>query len=116
MGTQKKRTDTGRPQRLILRAHVDLVSAYETLREAIVSSDDGAPTPPDAWRLVQEGLLAWGLCHGAARDALWVRDGAQQIATGATGMPAGQASAAVVSLMATLTLESITRSEVTYDR
>lgn len=100
-------------QRLPLRANVDLVSAYETLRQAIVSSGHGGPTPAAAWRLVQEGLLAWGLCHGAARDALWARDGAQEIAADATGIPTGQAPAAVVSLMATLTLQSITQWEVT---
>ena len=62
------------PQRLTLRSQVDLVSAYETLREAILSSGDGATTPAHAWRLIQEGLLAWGLCAGAARDGDAVAD------------------------------------------
>jgi hypothetical protein len=43
------------PQRLTLRSQADLGSAYETLREAILSSGDGATTPAHAWRLVQEG-------------------------------------------------------------
>ena len=100
------------PQRLTLHSHADLVSAYETLREAILSSGDGTPTPADAWRLVQEGLLAWGLCYSAARDAPWTRHGARDVAADAAGMPSGQVPASVVSLMATLTLQSITLMEV----
>jgi hypothetical protein len=68
MGTQKKRKAPVRPQRLTLRTQADLVSADETLREAILSSGDGATIPAHTWRLVQEGLLAWGLCAGAARE------------------------------------------------
>jgi len=101
------------PQRLTLRPQADLVSADETLREAILASGDGATTPAHAWRLVQEGLLAWGLCAGAARDALCPRDGARDVAADGPGVPSGQAPAAVVSLMATLTLQSMTPLEVT---
>jgi len=101
------------PQRLPLRSQADQVSAYETLREAILASGDGATTPAHAWRLVPEGLLAWGLCAGAARNAPWARDGAQDIAADGPGVPSGQAPAAVVSLMATLALQSMTPVEVT---
>jgi hypothetical protein len=90
------------PQRLTLRFQADLVSAYETLREAILSAGDGATTPAHAWRLVQEGLLAWGLCAGVARDGAW------EVAADGPGVPSGRAPAAVVSLMATLTLQSMT--------
>jgi hypothetical protein len=95
------------PQRLTLRSQADLVSAYETLREAILSAGDGATTPTHAWRLVQEGLLAWGLYAGVARNAPWARDGAWDVAADGPGVPSGQAPAAVVSLMATLTLQSM---------
>ena len=101
------------PQRLPLRPQADLVSAYETLREVILASGDGATTPAHAWRLVQEGLLAWGLCAGAARDALCLRDGARDVAADGPSVPSGQAPAAVVSLMATLTLQSMPPLEVT---
>jgi hypothetical protein len=100
------------PQRLPLRSQADLVSAYETLREASLASGDGATTPTHAWRLVQEGLLAWGLCASAARNAPWARDGARDVAADSPGMPSGQAPAAVVSLMATLALQSMTPLEV----
>jgi hypothetical protein len=96
------------PQRLTLRSQADLVSAYETLREAILSSGDGATIPTHAWRLVQEGLLAWSLCAGADREAPWARDGARDVAADGPGVSSGQAPAAVVSLMAPLTLQSMT--------
>ena len=96
------------PQRLTLRSQADLVRAYETLREAILSSGAGATTPAHAWRLVQEGLLAWGLYAGIARDAPWARDGAWDVAADGPGVLSGPAPAAVVSLMATLTLQAMT--------
>ena len=46
------------PKTRDLRSKPDLVRAYETLREAMLSSGDGAPVPVDAWRLGQEGLLS----------------------------------------------------------
>jgi len=101
------------PQRLTLRTQADLVSAYETLREAILSSGDGATIPAHTWRLVQEGLLAWGLCAGAARETPRACDGARDVATDGPGVLSGQAPAAVVSLMATLALQSMTPLEGT---
>jgi len=44
-----------------LRARWELVAAYETLREAVLSSGDGAASRLEGRRLVTEGLLAWGL-------------------------------------------------------
>lgn len=101
------------PKRLTLCSQVELVSAYETLREAIVSSGHDATAPTHAWRLVQEGLLAWGLCDDAARHAPVAYDGAKDGASEGTLVPPAQAPAAVVSLLATLTLQSMTRLEVT---
>jgi hypothetical protein len=56
------------PQMLALSATPELVRAYETLRAAILASGAGATRPVHAWRLVHEGLLAWGLWAGAARE------------------------------------------------
>jgi hypothetical protein len=69
---------------------------------------DGATTPAHAWRLVQAGLLAWGLSAGVARHAPWTREGAWDSAADGPGVPSGQVPAAVVSLMAPLTLQSMT--------
>jgi hypothetical protein len=55
------------PTPLALRSKPDLVRAYATLRAALLSSGDGATVPVNAWRLVQEGLLAWGLGDAATR-------------------------------------------------
>lgn len=101
------------PHRLSLRLQTDLVSAYETLRQAILAAGEGATTPAPAWRLIQEGLLAWGLCQDATRLAPWAHDGAREGAADGTRVPSGHAPAAVVSLLATLTLQSMTPLEVT---
>jgi hypothetical protein len=96
------------PKTLALSSTPELVRAYETLRAAILSSGAGATLPVHAWRLVQEGLLAWGLWAGAARETPGARDGARDVAADGPGVLSGQAPAAVVSLMATLTLQSMT--------
>ncbi len=83
------------PKTRALSSKPDLVRAYETLRAAILSSGDGATVPVDAWRLVHEGLLSWGL-----------------FAADSHGSPVGQAEAAVVRLIATMTLQSMTPMEV----
>ena len=96
------------PKTLALSSKPDLVRAYETLRAAILSSGDGATVPVNAWRLVQEGLLSWGLCDASTRrDASafhWPMEGAAD----SNGSPAGQAEAAVVRLIATMPLQSMT--------
>jgi hypothetical protein len=96
------------PQTLALSSTPELVRAYETLRAAILSSGAGATIPVHAWRLVHEGLLAWGLWAGAARETPGARGGARDIAADGPGVLSGPAPAAVVSLMATLTLQSMT--------
>jgi hypothetical protein len=96
------------PQTLALSSTPELVRAYETLRAAILSSGAGATIPVHAWRLVHEGLLAWGLWAGAARETPGARGGARDIAADSPGVLSGPAPAAVVSLMATLTLQSMT--------
>jgi hypothetical protein len=96
------------PQTLALSSPPELVRADETLRAAILSSGAGATLPVHAWRLVQEGLLAWGLWAGAARETPGAREGARDGAADGPGGLSGQAPTAVVSLMATLTLQSMT--------
>lgn len=96
------------PQTLALSSKSDLVRAYETLRAAILSAGDGATVPVNAWRLVHEGLLAWGLWASAARETSGARDGARDVAADDPGVLSGPAPAAIVSLMATLTLQSMT--------
>ena len=93
---------------LALSSTPELVRAYETLRAAVLSSGAGATLPAHAWRLVQEGLLAWGLWAGAARETPGAREGARAVVADGPGVLSGPAPAAVVSLMATLTLQSMT--------
>ena len=96
------------PQTLALNSTPELVRTYETLRAAILSSGAGATIPVHAWCLVHEGLLAWGLWAGAARETPGARDGARAVAADGPGVLSGPAPAAVVNLMATLTLQSMT--------
>src|SRR5215470_19843242 len=74
------------PQTLALSSTPELVRAYETLRAAILSSGAGATLPVHAWRLVHEGLLAWGLWAGAARETPGARGGARDIAADGPGV------------------------------
>ena len=101
------------PQRLTLRSQADLVSAYETLREAILSSGAGATTPAHAWRLVQEGLLSWGLCEATTRSDAAAFTWPMAVAADSHGSPAGPVAAAMVRLIATMTLQSMPPLEVT---
>jgi hypothetical protein len=101
------------PQTLALSAKPDLVRAYETLRAAILSSCDGATGPVDAWRLVQDGLLSWGLCDASTRSDASAFHWPMEVAADSNGSPASQAEAAVVRLIATMTLQSMLPREVT---
>src|SRR5215831_3022251 len=103
------------PQTLALSSKPDLVRAYETLRAAILSAGDGATVPVNAWRLVQEGLLSWGLCDAATRSDASAFHWPMAVAADSHGSPAGQAhaEAAVVKFMATMTLRSMTPGEGT---
>ena len=104
------------PQTRDLSSTPDLVWAYETIREAMLSSGEGGVTVPvDAWRLVQEGLLAWGLCDASTRSDASAFHWPMDVAADSNGSPAGQAhaEAAVVKLMATMTLRSMTPGEGT---
>jgi len=96
------------PQTLALSSTPELVRAYETLRATILSSGAGATIPVHARRLVHEGLLAWGLWAGAARETPGARDRARAVAADGLEVLSGPAPAAVVSLMAPLTLQSMT--------
>ena len=101
------------PQTRDLSSKPDLVKAYETLREAMLSSGDGATVPVDAWRLVQEGLLSWGLCDASTRSDASAFNWPMDVAADSHGSPSGQVEAAVVRLIATMTLQSMTPMEVT---
>jgi len=101
------------PKTLALSSQPDLVRAYETLRAAILSSGDEATVPVNAWRLVEEGLLAWGLSDAATRSDASAFYRPMDVAADSTGSPSGPAEAAVVRLIATMTLQSMTPMEVT---
>jgi hypothetical protein len=98
---------------LALSSKPELVRAYETLRAAILSSGDGATVPVDAWRLVQEGLLSWGLGDAATRSDASAFYRPIEVAADSKGAPSGPAEAAVVRLIATMTLQSMPPMEVT---
>jgi hypothetical protein len=101
------------PKTLALSSKPELVRAYETLRAAILSSGDGATVPVDAWRLVQEGLLSWGLGDAATRSDASAFYRPIEVAADSKGAPSGPAEAAVVRLIATMTLQSMPPMEVT---
>jgi hypothetical protein len=101
------------PKTRALSSKPDLVRAYETLRAAILSSCDGATVPVDAWRLVHEGLLSWGLYDASTRSDASAFHWPIEVAADSHGSPAGQAEAAVVRLIATMTLQSMPPMEVT---
>jgi hypothetical protein len=88
-----------------LSARWELVAAYETLREAVLSSGDGAASRWEERRLVTEGLLSWGLRYKSpsqrntsAWDLEW---------HAALQERPPLAAESVVSLMATMALQSI---------
>jgi hypothetical protein len=103
------------PQTRDLSSKPDLVRAYETIREAMRSSGEGATVPVDAWRLVQEGLLSWGLCDASTRSDASAFHWPMDVAADSHGSPSGQvhAEAAVVKFMATMTLRSMPPGEGT---
>jgi hypothetical protein len=103
------------PKTRDLSSKPELVRAYETLRAAVLSSGDGATVPVDAWRLVQEGLLSWGLGDTATRSNASAVHWPMDVAADSKDAPSGQAhaEAAVVKLMATMTLRSMTLGEGT---
>ncbi len=98
-------------QTITMSAPADLVGAYETLREAVVSSGTSAAAPFEGRRLLTEGLLCWGRYYSACR--------AQALALhlGRGGAPQGlqtraeQPQVAVVHLMATMALHSLDHLE-----
>jgi hypothetical protein len=100
------------PTTLALRSKPDLVRAYATLRAALLSSGDGATVPVNAWRLVQEGLLSWGLGDAATRSDASAFYRPMNVAADSHGAPSGPAEAAVVRLIATMPLQSMPPMEV----
>ena len=98
-------------QTLNITPKADLVEAYEALRPAAVCSESSAAMPAAGQRLLREGLLAWGrqyCAYEAQASALHPeRGGAPQ----GLHRRAEQPRAAVVSLMATMALQSIDHLE-----
>jgi hypothetical protein len=91
-----------------LRVRWELVAAYETLREAVLSSGDGAASRVERRRLVPEGLLAWGLRYTRPSQRHTSAWALQRHAALHGGDALTAASAvAVVRLRATMALQSI---------
>jgi hypothetical protein len=88
-----------------------LVDAYEALRQAVVCSGQSATMPAGGHRLLTEGLLCWGRHYtapGAQASALNPERG---VAPQGLHTRSEQPRAAVVSLMATMALQSIDHLE-----
>ena len=90
-----------------LSARWELVAAYETLREAVLSSGDGAASRWEGRRLVTEGLLSWGLRYKSPSQGNTSAWDLERHAALQGGDALAAESAAVVSLMATMALQSI---------
>jgi hypothetical protein len=91
-----------------LSARWELVAAYETLREAVLSSGDGAASRLEGRRLVTEGLLSWGLRYTSPSQrntSAW--DLERHAALQGGDALAAESAVAVVSSMATMALQSI---------
>jgi hypothetical protein len=91
-----------------LSARWELVAAYETLREAVLSSGDGAASRLEERRLVSEGLLSWGLRYKSpSQRNTSACDLERHAALQGGDALAAESVVAVVSLMATMALQSI---------
>ena len=90
-----------------LSARWELVAAYETLREAALSSGDGAASRLEGRRLVTEGLLSWGLRYKSPSQGHTSAWDLERHTVLQGGNVLAAESAAVVSLMATMALQSI---------
>lgn len=101
------------PKLLYLGSTPKLVIAYETLREAVLSSGESATTAFHGQHLLREGLLSWGVSDASTRSGASALDVTLGVTPDSHGTPSGQADAAVVSLMATMTLQSISPVEGT---
>jgi len=91
-----------------LSARWELVAAYETLREAVLSSGDGAASRLEGRRLVTEGLLSWGRRYQSpsqGNTSAWDLERHAMLQGG--DALAAESAMAVVSLMATMALQSI---------
>jgi hypothetical protein len=91
-----------------LSARWELVAAYETLREAVLSSGDGAAPRLEGRRLVTEGLLSWGLRYKSpSQGNTSACDLERHAALQGGDALAAESVVAVVSLMAPMALQSI---------
>jgi len=91
-----------------LSARGELGAAYETLREAVLSSGDGAASRLEGRRLVTEGLRAWSLRYQSpsqGNTSAWDLE-RPAVLQGGDAL-AAESAMAVVRLMATMALQSI---------
>ncbi len=94
-----------------LSAKADLVAAYEALRESVVSPGAHTAKPPGGRRLLTEGLLSWGQHYFAGRAAAESLNPAPGEAPLGLQTWAAPPQAAVVSLIATMALQSLSYQE-----
>jgi hypothetical protein len=88
-----------------------LVDAYEALREAVVYCGASATLPVGGQCLLREGLLAWGQPYRACGAQASVLNPDHGGIPQGLDMPSEQPRAAVVSLLATMALQSINHLE-----
>ena len=98
-------------QTMNIRSQEDLVSAYEALREAILSSGASAAAPVDGRRLLTEGLFSWGRHYTVSRCHASALSLGRGVAPQGVHTLLEPPQAAVVNLMATMALQSIDHLE-----
>ena len=89
----------------------DLVEAYEALRQAAVCSASNATMPASGQRLLTEGLLARGRQYRACESQAAALNPQRGVAPQGLHRRSEQPRAALVSLMATMALQSIDHLE-----
>lgn len=99
------------PPMIELPAKADLVAAYEALRETVISPGAHSTEPLGERRLLREGLLSWGRHYGASGAP----SGSLHPALGRAPLGlqtwAAPPQAAIVSVMATMALQSLSYQE-----
>ena len=94
-----------------LPAKADLVAAYEALRETAISQGTPPAEPRDGRRLVREGLLSWGRHYCTDRAPSGALPPAPGQAPLGLSPWAAPPQAAIVSVMATMALQSLAYQE-----
>lgn len=98
-------------QTLTMSSKAVLVEAYEALRQAVVGSGATAAIPAGGQRLLSEGLLARGRQYRACGAQALALNPQRSVAPQGLHRRAEQPRAAVVSLLATMALQSIDHLE-----